>query len=471
MKFVAQIVEEIFALSRISGPSTVTGLLIYMRNLVSMVFLGYLGHMSLAAGALSKGFANITGYSIIFGLAMGMETICGQAYGAEKWTIVGLTLHRTIAILLLTSLPISILWLNVDWILVHLGQDSAIIDLTKTYLMYSLPDLIAQSIIHPLRIYLRSQNITGPIAVCSSISSLLHIPLNYYLVVVLKTGIKGVAAAVVLTNFSFILLLACYINVKELCSNTWTRVTMDCFKEWGSIFTLAIPSCISMCLEWWWYELLIILCGLLKSPERTVSAIGILMQMTALIYVFPSSLSYGVSTRVANELGAGRPDKARRAATAGTTYGFMVGFTAMAFNIWSQRWWGPMFTDNAGVLELVAAALPVVGLCELGNCPQTVMCGVLRGSARADLSAHINLGGFYGVGLPVALCFGFWMRFGFAGLWLGLLAAQAWCAVVLGVVLLRTNWNLQVKRAEQLTRCKEVVQVVDEGNQMRMVAP
>ncbi|KAJ4970188.1 hypothetical protein NE237_003287 [Protea cynaroides] len=49
-----------------------------------MLFLGYLGDIQLAGGSLSIGFANITGYSVIKGLAMGMEPICCQAYGAKR---------------------------------------------------------------------------------------------------------------------------------------------------------------------------------------------------------------------------------------------------------------------------------------------------------------------------------------------------------------------------------------------------
>ncbi|XP_008781774.2 protein DETOXIFICATION 49-like [Phoenix dactylifera] len=455
--FFREIVEEIPALSRISAPATASGLLYYARSLISMLFLGHLGHVELAAGALSVSFANITGYSIFSGLAMGMEPTCGQAYGAQKWSLLSLTLHRTIAFLLLISIPISLLWLNADQILLCLGQDPTITKVARTYLLYSLPDLIAQSIIHPLRIYLRTQNVTHPVAFAAVVASLIHIPLNYYLVIVLKTGIKGVATAVVLTNFNIILLLVCYIYFSGVCSKTWTRVSMECFKEWGSFISLAIPSCISVCLEWWWYEFMIILCGLLRNPEETVSAIGILIQMTALVYVFPSSLSYGVSTRVAHELGAEQPGRARRAATMGTACGAFIGVAAMAFNIWARGWWGAMFTERTGVLKLVAKALPIVGLCELGNCPQTAMCGALRGSARADVGAQVNLGAFYGVGLPVALFLGFWVGLGFVGLWLGLLAAQASCTLMLGVVLVRTNWAKQVKLAEELTSAGEVV--------------
>ncbi|XP_058103395.1 protein DETOXIFICATION 49-like [Magnolia sinica] len=464
-----EIVEELKALSRISAPATIAGLLFYVRNLVSMLFLGRLGEVELAAGSLAVGFANITGYSIIFGLAMGMEPICGQAYGARKWTLLSLTLHRTVVILLFTCLPISLLWLNVDQILLYLGQDPTITKVAHTYLLYCLPDLIAQAFVHPLRIYLRTQNITRPIAISSILVSLIHIPINYFLVITLGLGIKGVAMGVALSNFNLVLFLICSIFLSEAHQKTWTRLSLECMREWRSYLSLAVPSCISICLEWWWYEFMIIVCGLFGNPKDTVAAIGILIQATSLIYVFPSSLSYGVSTRVAHELGARRPHGARRAAAVGTICGAFMGVLAMGFAVWARGWWGHMFTSGPGVLKLTVAALPIVGLCELGNCPQTTMCGVLRGSARADLGAHVNLGGFYGVGLPLALGLGFGVGLGFVGLWLGLLGAQISCAVVLGVVLFRTDWGAQVKRAEEITGVGMVVEEYDEGDDVKKV--
>lgn len=419
-----------------------------------MLFLGWLGPRELAAGALSIGFANITGYSVLSGLSIGMEPICGQAYGAQNWNLVSQTLHRTILILLLTCIPISLLWLNVSHILLHLGQDPTITHLAKNYLLYALPDLIALSFINPLRIFLRTQNLNHVPAVCSTISTLLHIPLNYYFVIILGSGIKGVATAVAVTDFLLLFFVISYIYLSGVCEKTWTRMNLDCFKEWSSIFSLALPSCISVCLEWWWYEFMIILCGLLNNPEETVSAIGILMQMTALVYVFPSSLSYGVSTRVAQELGRGRPVKAKTVASIGTIWGVFMGIVAMAFNVYAMKWWGLMFTNSERVVKIVMSVLPVVGLCELGNCPQTAMCGALRGSARAKLGAHLNLGCFYGVGMPVALICAFLLKLGLTGLWLGLLAAQGSCAVVLAVVLVRTDWYFQAEQAKELTSSK-----------------
>ncbi|KAM1029417.1 hypothetical protein ACFX2A_042932 [Malus domestica] len=61
-----------------------TGLLLYSSSIISMLFIGRLDELALAGKSPAIDFANITGYSILLGLAMGMEPICGQAFGAKK---------------------------------------------------------------------------------------------------------------------------------------------------------------------------------------------------------------------------------------------------------------------------------------------------------------------------------------------------------------------------------------------------
>ncbi|KAH9303494.1 hypothetical protein KI387_043856 [Taxus chinensis] len=446
-----EIVEEMKAISRISGPMVLAGLLLYSRGMISMLFLGRLGEVELAGGSLAIGFANITGYSVISGLAMGMEPICGQAYGAKRWSLLGITLQRTILILLCASVPIACLWLNMERILLWCGQDQQITKMAGVYITFSLPDLLAQAFLHPLRIYLRTQNITVPLTCCATVVVLLHVPINLMLVVYLKMGIRGVAVAAVWSNLNLVLSLLGYLCLSGVYKKSWEGVSKECLKGWRSLLSLAIPSCVSVCLEWWWYEFMIILCGLLVNPKATLASMGILIQTTALVYIFPSSLSLGVSTRVGNELGGNRPAKARIAMIVALLCAGVLGLLAMTFTTIMRHRWGRMFTQDTDILQLTSLALPIVGLCELGNCPQTTGCGVLRGSARPSTGANINLGSFYFVGMPVAIIMSFVFNTGFTGLWLGLLAAQASCAALMLYVLLSTDWILQAQRAKDLT--------------------
>lgn len=448
----SEALEEMKAIWKISGPTAMTGLLIYSRAMISMLFLGYLGELELAGGSLSIGFANITGYSVISGLAMGMEPICGQAYGAKQWKLLGLTLQRTVLLLVCTSLPISFIWLNMKRILLWSGQDEEISSIAQTFIGYAIPDLFFLSLLHPLRVYLRTQGITLPVTYCSAISVLLHVPLNFVLVVYFKLGIAGVAIAMVLTNFNLILFLSSFMYFSGVYNNSWVAPSMDCVRGWSNLLSLAIPTCVSVCLEWWWYEFMIMLCGLLVNPKATIASMGILIQTTSLVYVFPSALSLGVSTRVGNELGAHRPAKARLSMMVSLICAVGLGLAAMVFMTVMRHQWGRFFTGDSEILELTAAALPIAGLCELGNCPQTTGCGVLRGSARPTIGANINLGSFYLVGMPVAIFMGFVVKMGFAGLWVGLLAAQGSCALLMLFVLCKTDWVVQVERSKELTR-------------------
>lgn len=447
-----QALEEMKAIGKISGPTAMTGLILYSRAMISMLFLGYLGELELAGGSLSIGFANITGYSVLSGLAMGMEPICGQAYGAKQWKLLGITLQRTVLLLLSTSLPISFMWLNMKRILLWCGQDDEISSVAQTFILFAIPDLFFLSLLHPLRVYLRSQGITLPLTYCSAISVLLHVPLNFLLVVHFKMGIAGVAIAMVWTNLNLFLLLSSFVYFSGVHKDSWVSPSMDCVRGWSSLLALAIPNCISVCLEWWWYELMIMICGLLINPKAAIASMGILIQITSLIYVFPSSLSLGVSTRAGNELGANRPSKARISMIVSLFCAVALGLMAVLFTTLMRHKWGRFFTNDAEILELTAIALPIIGLCELGNCPQTTGCGVLRGSARPKTGASINLGSFYLVGMPVAILMGFVAKMGFPGLWLGLLAAQASCALVMLHVLCRTDWMVQAERAKELTQ-------------------
>ncbi|KAK8517539.1 hypothetical protein V6N13_127709 [Hibiscus sabdariffa] len=447
----SEVIEEVKQLYAIALPMIITGLLIYGKSAISMFFMGELGKETLAGGSMSIGIANITGYSVISGLAMGMEAISSQACGARQWHLMGQTLQRAIVILVLASLPISVLWLNVEPILLFCHQDPAISSVASTCLAFSLPDLLFQCLINPLKIYLRTQHITLPLMLSAAFALALHAPINYILVYRLSLGIQGIALAVALTDLNLIVALLFYLRFSGICDKTWQGWSLECLNEWKPILSLAIPNCMSVCLEWWWYELMILLSGLLTNASDAVATMGILIQATALIYIFPSSLSLSVSARVGNELGANRPSKAKTSSMVGLWCAVFSSFMAMIFMITMRNAWGRIFTNDKAILSLTAMVMPVAGLCELANYPQTTGCGVLRGSARPKLGARINLGSFYGFGLPVAIAMGFYKDVGLLGLWLGLLAAQVMCAIIMIVVVARTDWLAQAKRAEHLT--------------------
>ncbi|XP_068661899.1 protein DETOXIFICATION 54-like [Aristolochia californica] len=438
---------------------------VYIRALVSVLCLGRLGSLELAGGALSIGFTNITGYSILFGLAAGLEPVCSQAFGSKNWDLISLSFQRTIVILLMASIPIGILWINLDPIMIFLGQDPQITAMAATYCLYSLPDLITNSFLQPLRVYLRSQGVTKPMMFCSAAAVLLHVPLNIFLVFVLKLGVPGVAVAAVLTNINMALFLLVYLYISRVCELSWQGWSRAAARQLWPLLELALPSCFSICLEWWWYEIMTVLAGYLPNPRVTVATTAILIQTTSFMYTMPMGLAACVSTRVGNELGAGKPQRAKLAAMVALGCAFVIGVINVIWTAVLRQRWARLFTKDEDVVALAAAVMPIMGLCELGNCPQTTGCGVLRGTARPAVGARINLACFYGVGTPVAVGLAFGLAIGFGGLWYGLLSAQITCAIsVLYVILVGTDWEVEAGRAKRLTEVEMEGHVVSYGD-------
>lgn len=460
-----QVKEELRSLSKIACPITMTGLMMYSRSIISMLFLGRQGKAELAGGCLALGFANITGNSILKGLTMGMDPLCCQAYGAKRWSVLNQTLFRTLSLLLLVSIPISLLWLNMEPLLQLLGQDPSVTKVAQIYMLYSIPELLAQSFLNPLRTFLRTQGLTTPITMIASIAALLHLPINYFLATYLKLGVKGIALATGMNSINITLGLLVYIVFSNKPLKPWQGVNIfdSIFHGWKPLLSLAIPSCLSVCLEWWWYEIMLFLCGLLSNPQTSVSTMGILIQTLGFLYIFPYSLSASLTTRIGHSLGSGQASRAQGTAIIGILVAFLLGVSAFIGSILVRKNWGKLFTNEVQIIDMIRKVLPILGLCEISNWAQTVSCGILAGTARPYVGARINLCAFYLIGLPVSIFASFVYKFELVGLWCGMLAAQVSCFCMMVYTLIQTDWEQQTRRALELAKTStEQESVIDE---------
>ncbi|GMN32511.1 hypothetical protein TIFTF001_003694 [Ficus carica] len=115
----------------ITLPMVAMNLTWFVKIAITTAFLGRLGELQLAGGALGFTFANVTGFSVLSGLCGAMEPICGQAYGAKNFKLLHKTLLMVTILLLLVTVPISFLWLHVDKVLIRFGQQEDISTVAK----------------------------------------------------------------------------------------------------------------------------------------------------------------------------------------------------------------------------------------------------------------------------------------------------------------------------------------------------
>ncbi|KAH6757158.1 MATE efflux family protein, partial [Perilla frutescens var. hirtella] len=446
------VVEELFLLGKIACPVAVTTLLYFSKTIISMLFLGHMEKSELAGGSLALGFANITGFSVMKGLCAGMDPICCQAFGARRWPLIAQTFIKTVVLLLIATVPMAVLWLNVEPVFHRLGQDPIITRIAKSYLVCSLPELITHAHLVPLRTLLRTQGLNSPNTLVATCVSILHLPVTYFLVTYLNLRVKGIALASVIYSINMNVGLCAYLFFSKAAIKPWSGAAFaSLFHGWRPLLGLALPSVCQVCLEWWWYEIILFLSGLLDNPESCVAAMGVLIQTAGTVYVFPFSLSLSISQRVGHELGAAQPRRAQMAAMIGITVAVGYGVSAFGVSVAMRSVWGKLYTAEPEVLGLISSVLPILGLAEIGNAPQTAACGALTGSARPKVGAWINIAAFYLVGLPCSAVLAFKLGRGFQGLWMGLVAAQGACMAMMLYNLARTDWKHETKRAEELT--------------------
>lgn len=457
--------SELKEQQRLALPLVVMNLTWFAKLTITTAFLGRLGELHLAGGALAFTFANVTGFSVLNGLCGAMDPICGQAYGAKNFRLLHKTLLMAILLLLLATVPITFFWLNVDKILIHFGQQEDISAVSKRYLFYLLPSLLVTSLLSPLKSYLSSQGITLPIMFTSALSLAFHVPVNILLVK--ARGIEGIAMAIWISDLLVVILLALYLLVTECYGKEgkwkeggwWEQGISD----WLRLLKLCGPCCLTTCLEWWCYEILVLLSGRLANAKQAVGVIVIVLNFDCLLYSVMLSLATCTSTRVSNELGANRPRLAYRSAYVSLGVALVSGCVGALTMVGARGVWGPLFSHDKGVIRGVKKALLLMAVIEALNFPLTVCGGIVRGTARPWLAMHANVGGFYLLALPVCVVLAFKAALGLAGLLIGLLIGIIACLALLLMFIARINWDDEAGKA-QILACDVQEDVKEDEN-------
>ena len=181
-------------------------------------------------------------------MATAMETLCGQAYGAKQYHLLGVFLQRAILILTATGVPIAIIWFNMRRILVALGEDPALAQAAQSYAYWLLPMIVLYAIYFPLVKFFQMQRAVFQLMVCSAVTLLFHVPLCWLVIDKLRVGYTGAARAFNLSLTINLILLFSFIRFSPKFERTFPSFTWDAFQGLGDFSRLAIPSATMM-----WY--------------------------------------------------------------------------------------------------------------------------------------------------------------------------------------------------------------------------
>ncbi|KAF5352240.1 hypothetical protein D9757_012520 [Collybiopsis confluens] len=183
----------------------------YSLVVVSVLSVGHISTVALAAITIGEMTVNVTGLSIIMGFASALDTVLPSAWTSDRPELVGLWTQRMMLIVALTLVPIITLWLNAETILLRLNQEPEVARLAALYLRYMCIGIPAFAFNCVSRRYLQCQGLfsapTRIIIVVAPINALL----NYLLVWGPPATRLGYIGAPIATSISYYLLAAAYI--------------------------------------------------------------------------------------------------------------------------------------------------------------------------------------------------------------------------------------------------------------------
>jgi MATE family multidrug resistance protein len=99
------------------------------------------------------------------------------------------------------------------------------------------------------------------------IATLLHIPLCYLFVDHFDLDIRGLGLASSTKDFVLLLSVMIYANCNEQVRPALSLPDSSSFSGWGEYLKISLPGTVMMCAEWWAFELLVLLSGILGVPE------------------------------------------------------------------------------------------------------------------------------------------------------------------------------------------------------------
>ncbi|KAG2224850.1 hypothetical protein INT45_008032 [Circinella minor] len=430
-----------------SLPVIGTYILQYSLQLASVFTLGHLGPTELAASALASMFASVSAWSVAFGTATALDTLCSQSWtAASDKTLVGIHLQRALVVLaIIFSIFIVPLWWNGTRILLALNQEP------ELALLAGAPAFIA---FEGLKKYLQAQGIMRASTYVLLFASPLNFLINYALVHVesVRLGFIGAPIATSLSYWLMFILLVLYtwkVNGRE----AWGGWSMDAFRNWGPFLRLAIPGALMLCSEWWAFQLTALATGYLGGVN--LASQSILLTTAGTAFQIPFAISIAAANRVGNALGEYYALKAKRAAMIALAFGVIAGLVNFLFFIYTRSTLAYIFTSDEEVVKNVSRVMPFCALFVISDAINGVSAGVIRGLGHQKVAAWISIGSNYIMALPLAYVLTFPAGWGMTGIWVGLFIALTLSATGQCIYVFAVNWNNEVDKINYRVKAEE----------------
>src|SRR5580658_8985875 len=430
---------ELSAMVALAIPVVLSELGWMAQGVVDTIMVGRLGPAAIGAVALGNAvFYTPSLFGI--GLLLGLDTLVAQAYGRKDYDGCHRWLAQGVYLAMIVTPPIMVaVWLA-SFGYARFGIDASVAGPAASYLRVLNWGTLPLLIYGASRRYLQGVGQVRVVTVTFVGANLLNWLGNWVLIYgkwgAPRMGVDGSALSTVVARLFMALALLGFAWRYERSRGHplflhWAGPSAAMLKQ---LFRLGAPAAGQILLEVGAWNLTTLAAGWLTPVALATHQIA--LNYAAITYMVPLGVGAAAAVSVGHAVGAGDPEKARRAGWLAMALG--TGFMLLAAVVFlvAPRPLIALYTTDAQVMAVGPGLLLLAAAFQIFDGIQTVSTGALRGLGETRAPMIANLIGYWVIGLPLGIALCFALKWGIYGLWIGLTLALV---VIASTLLLR--WN------------------------------
>ncbi|KAK2994809.1 hypothetical protein RJ640_021041 [Escallonia rubra] len=430
--FVEKFGAESKKLWKIAAPVIFTSISNYSLGALTQTFAGLVGELELATVSIENSVIAGLAFGVMLGMGSALETLCGQAYGAGQYRMLGVYMQRSWVILMTTACLMVPIYVFSPPILEFFGETAQISQSAGTFALWMLPQLFAYAMNFPIQKFLQAQRKVLVMAWVSGVVLVLHAFFSWLLILKLGWGLVGAAITLNVSWWLIVIGQLMYIFITT-SDGAWSGFSWLAFADLFGFVKLSVASALGV----------LVLNdtggdnGSFDEPFGGGWDVMIAIGFNA-----------AISVRVSNELGAGNARVAKFAVVVVSITSIAIGVVCMIIVLATRDYFPYLFTNSEAVAKETTRISVLLGVTVLLNSLQPVLSGVAIGAGWQSKVAYINIGCYYIFGLPAGILLGFTFGLGVMGIWGGMIGGILLQTIILIVVTSLTNWTKEANEAE-----------------------
>lgn len=442
-----------------SIPNTITYFCFHLSTTVCFSILSAHSYNSpdstelLAACGIGASLLVSAYYSVFYSLNSAVLNLASQAYGGEKYTLVGYILHRALIINISLMIPLAFLISKGESLLLLVGLNQQVSSLSIKYAMDMLPATSFAVIFNTLHYYLIAQEVLFPQVISLGSCVTIQYFLSYFLIGCGMDYYKAVVYSKTIIEIANVVAIIIYISRQPILARTWFRPRRKSFRKLSLQLKAGVEGGSITYFEVLVMETITFVSGMMDSSQ--VAAQAAFLNFTYVIAAAPVGIGNTVAALVSEKIGEGSKEKALGYIRTGIGIILTLSVvTIIGVECFSDSIVQVYTNDRdvAPALKVLMIFYPCFGFFDF---LLQITSGLLRALGLEKLASGSYFGVYYFISLPTAYVLGIVCELGALGLWIGI-ALGAAILSLMGVftIFVKIDIEKQIeiiqKRLEQL---------------------